>query len=442
LSLEKLDIIETELKKSKIDEYEIYLLNDHYFETLFLKNQIENEREGKNFEYIIRILYQQKDQTGIGVIKGNSLNLNDIKNNINFASLISKQNVGSKYHFPDKNTYQEITVAEKRILQDPNGVKTRICKELLTLISEQKNVTPTFGRFRIHINDISLKNSNGLNLNTKKTHFFVEFALKAQNSAGLSEYWPVLSFKDQDQLRLEERVKTWAKYAYDGLKAKPPIQNEKAIVIFSPQLIENALSPVLEFHSSGKMFHEKMSQYNVDKEVTSHNLTILDNGLMLGGLHTNSWDGEGNPHQTTLLVKDGIFKNRIYDQKYALLENRKSTGNGVRTADGAVTNGISNIEILPGKISLEEMISEIKTGYYIDNCAWLRPSEITGEFGTLIKNGYYIENGTILYPIQGGNVSGNVHKMLKECLFISKERDFAMNCLLPYMAFSNLTISY
>ncbi|MFW9952788.1 MAG: metallopeptidase TldD-related protein, partial [Candidatus Thorarchaeota archaeon] len=239
-----------------------------------------------------------------------------------------------------------------------------------------------------------------------------------------------------------KRIADWAKLAKDTLNAKAPLPNSKATVIFSPILIENALFPVLDFHSSAKAHHEKLALYNPDNSIVSSNLTIIDNGIMPGGLHSNNWDGEGNPHQFNTIIKDGIFKNRLYDQKYALVDNKESTGNGIRAPDGSITNGITNLEIVPGELSLDDIIAELKEGYLIESCAWLNPSPLTGNFGTLISNGYYIKKGEIQYAIQGGNVSGNVHDMLKKCEFVSKERDFAKNCLLPYIAFSGLTISY
>ena len=68
---EKLDIIERNLKSKSIEEYEIYLIERELYETILLKTKPETEREVKEFEYIIRILTQKGDETGIGVIKGN-----------------------------------------------------------------------------------------------------------------------------------------------------------------------------------------------------------------------------------------------------------------------------------------------------------------------------------------------------------------------------------
>ena len=164
-------------------------------------------------------------------------------------------------------------------------------------------------------------------------------------------------------------------------------------------------------------------------------------GLLEGGFKTNGWDGEGSPHQRTEIIKNGIFHSRIYDQKFALLENQRSTGNGVRSLTGGIENGVSNFEILPGAMNLEDIVSEIKEGYFIEQFSWLNPSVLSGTLGAEIRSGYYIKDGKFEHPIKLGNVSGNVLKMINNCQYISKEREYFENSLFPYMVFNNLTVS-
>ncbi len=102
---------------------------------------------------------------------------------------------------------------------------------------------------------------------------------------------------------------------------------------------------------------------------------------------------------------------------------------------------MSNLEILPGDIQLEEMISQIDEGYYVEQFSWLRPSQFSGNFGAEIRFGYYIKNGKFENPIRLGNISGNVFKMLRNCEYLSKEREYYVNTLFPYMAFDNLTVT-
>jgi len=439
--MESIELIEKSLKLKKIQEYEIYFVEQDIYETEFLKSKIDAVREVKDIEYVIRILTQKENETGIGIVKGNSLNSKEIENNINICQILSKENISSKYHFPESSSITPITTADQSILRNPIGFKADMSEEIRKEIDEHKEVSPTFGRFRLHIQNKYLKNSTGLDLGASKTFFYIEYALKAQENGKLSEAWEIEYIKEKEHLNIEERVNKWARIAVDTLKAKIPKPNKQAIVIFPPNVLKNALNPVIGFHALGKAYHEKVSTLNVEAKAASDTFTLLDDGLLEGGLMCNSWDGEGNPHQMNEVIKNGIFKNRLYDQKFAIMGNTESTGNGIRIDDGSVINSISNLEILPGDIAKEEMISDIKEGYLIEKCSWLNPDRFSGSFGTEIRNGYFIKNGRLEYPIKGGNISGNVLEMIKNCQYISKEREFSLNSLFPSIAFKNLSIS-
>ncbi|MFX1242815.1 MAG: metallopeptidase TldD-related protein, partial [Promethearchaeota archaeon] len=351
-------------------------------------------------------------------------------------------NLGSKFYFPEQASFHDAVISEKKVLQDPLNTKNNLAEELITEINQHKEIQPTFGRIRVHIDNISLRNSTGLDLSNIKTYFFVEFSLKAQKEGKLSEYWPFLFIKDKDQLNFPERVDQWAKLAQDSLIAKVPKPKEKATVVFSPQVLNKALNPVIENHASGRASFQKISRFTINQEVASEEITIIDDGLLKGGLRTNGWDIEGSPRQKTEIIKNGIFQNYIYDQRYAILSNHRSTGNAIRDErTEIIDNGISNLEILPGTMNLDDIISEINEGYYVDQFSWLNPSKLSGAFGAEIRNGYYIKNGKFEYPIKLGNINGNVIKMLGDCQYVSKEREFFENSLFPYMVFNNLTVS-
>jgi len=441
MSVERLEKIEAVLKSKKIQEFEIYFVEKKIFETIFLKDKPENERELYDFEYFIRILTQKENTTGIGVVKGNSLEVNQIERNIDTCVILSKINSSSKYDFPSKVNINPIDTADKAIISDPLKIKNDIAEDLINEVNQQKDVVPTFLRFRVHSNHSYLRNSNDLKLDAKKTYFFIEFSLKAQENGKLSEFWNEGYYKEKKHLNLNERVSGWARKAKDTLKAVEPKPSDDAIVIFSPSVLKQAINPVIGVHALGKAHAEKISRFNIGDVIASENITIIDDGLLEGGLRSNSWDSEGNPHQTTEIIKNGVFQHRLYDQMYAILEEKQSTGNARRAVNGTVVNGITNLKIAPGDISFQEMISNIKEGYYIEQFSWLNPEEVSGNFGAEIRNGYYIKNGEFQNPIKLGNVNGNILEMVKKCVYISKEREFTENTLFPYMAFKNLNVS-
>ena len=441
MSIEKLDRIETVLKSKKIQEFEIFFVKNNIYETIFLKDKTENEREISDFEYFLRILTQKENKTGIGVVKGNSLESSQIEKNIDACVRLSKINSSSKYEFPSNVNISPINTADKSILSDPLTIKKDLAEVLVSAVNQQKDVVPTFLRFRIHINHSFLRNSNDLKLDARKTYFFMEFSLKAEKNGKLSEFWDDGYYKEKEHLNLNERASSWARRAKDTLRAVEPKPSDNALVIFSPSVLKEAINPVIGYHALGVAHADKVSRFNIGDVIASENITIIDDGLLEGGLSSNSWDSEGNPHQLTEVIKNGVFQNRLYDQMYAMLEGKQSTGNAKRAESGTVVNRTSNFKILPGDISFNDMVSDIKEGYYIDKFSWLNPDAVSGNFGAEIRNGYYIKNGEFQNPIKLGNVSGNVLEMVKNCAYISKEREFIENTLFPYMAFNNLNVS-
>ena len=441
MSLDKLNIIENVLKSQNIEEYEIFLVKRNIFESMLLKNKRDLEREITDFQYFIRILSQREDKTGIGVIKGNSLEPKQLLSNIERCIGLSKVNLGPQYHFPDVSKPPKTNIAEEKLVKHPLSTKNDLVEELISTCAEEKDIEAPFGRFRTHINQNYLRNSNNLTLDSLKTFYFIELSLKAERNGELSEFWDVSYYKDREHLNFKDRINKWANMAKDTLDARTPEPKKDAIVIFPPDVLQLAINPVVGTHSLAKTHFEKISQFNVNEEVASAQFSLNDDGLLEGGLNSSPWDAEGIPHQRTSIIENGVFKNRLYDYKFAQLDGVPSTGNASRSESGTVSNGISNLTIKAGDISKQEMISEVKQGYYIQKFSWLNPNAIQGFFGAEIRNGYYIENGEFKYPIKLGNVSGNVLEMIKNCLNISKEREYCQETYFPYIAFTNLTVS-
>ncbi|NHI94913.1 MAG: TldD/PmbA family protein [Candidatus Lokiarchaeota archaeon] len=437
---EILDFIEKRLKAKKIEAYDILIKTKKNHENIFLKDSVDSFREVQSMEYMIRI-YNQKEEPGMGVIHSSELKEERLDKIIDQCMTLSKINKTTKYEFPDKGLYNDIKTTESKIIKDPTSVLDDLSEELNSCIKDEKNVVPTFGRLGVIIRENYLRNYKGINLSDESTYLFLEFAIKAEEGKNLAEFWDVNLYKQIAHLDIQNRMKHWAKLAVDTLKAKQPRSKQDATIVFPPKILMHAINPVIGYHATGQAHFEKVSSFEIDKEVSSPNLTIKDNGLLEGCLSTFPWDGEGTPTRSTILIQDGIFKNRIYDQRYAILENTKSTGNGARTMDGNVVNNITNLEILEGDLTYEELISNIKEGLYVEKFSWLNPDRLSGSFGTEIRNAYTIKNGELTEPIKGGNVSGNVLTMIKRCLNITKERKFMQNCLYPFMSFDGLIIS-
>ncbi len=438
---ENLDLIEKKLKSRNIEEYDILLRKKTNFENIFLKEKIESHREVSNMDYIIRILNKKGSKTGIGIIQSSSLNPDNLDIIIEECNSLARINKTTDYIFPSKSKYKKINSTEDKIIKQTNSTLSDLSEKIISIMKDQQKVKPTFGRLALIIRENYLRNSSELDASSKSTYLFLEYAIKAEENKKLAEFWDVNLYKNIAHLDLENRLPHWTKLARDALKARQPKPTKEAIAIFPPKILMHAINPVVGHHATGQAHYEKVTAFEIDNIVASSDISIKDNGLLDECIGSNPWDGEGNPTSETQLIEKGIFKNRIYDQKYAMLENKLSTGNGMRTPDGNIVNSIINLEIEAGKVSNEELISNIKNGIYVEKFSWLNPDGLSGFFGTEIRNAYLIKNGELAEPIKGGNISGNVLEMLKNSVDISKERKYVQNSYFPTISFKNLTIS-
>ncbi len=439
---EAADLLVKRIQAAHIPMWDVFCMAFDIYEDQFRKYEIEITRHAVNFYYILRTFHQKDDDFGIGIIKANSLNPSDIDTNISKSQELAKLNVTPKHQLPlPGQKYPDVNLAEDKVIADPEGVLADKAEEYLRVVSDLKDVQPTFGKLRLYISERVLRNSEDLSLNDQKSSFYIEFPLKAEESGKLAEYWGLRYLKNTNQLDLKNRLSKWAELTVDTLRANPPPPIKSLSVILSPKMVWDALSKTVGYHSTGVALYEGISKFEKGTKIAVDEFSLVDDGLMENGIFVANWDGEGNPQQTSSVIKNGIFENFLYDQLYASLEASKSTGNGLRSLDGDITNSITNLTIAPGSYSLEELIETTKQGILIEEFSWLNPSGVTGNFGSEIRNGYRIENGKKTTPIKGGNLSGNAFEMIQAIEGISKDQIVESKYKFPYIKFSGLMLS-
>ncbi|MHA1269185.1 MAG: metallopeptidase TldD-related protein [Candidatus Helarchaeota archaeon] len=436
------NIIIKKLKELKIKKWDVLVSSTITYENQFRGLDVEITRNTETINYIIRIFIDKDKNMGIGVVKGSSLNETIIKDTIKNAIKIAKINSSIKYNLPSPGLkYPDLKLAEKQIVSDPFKFLEDISTELTNEIAKYPKIEPTFGKLRVYISKKRLLNHLNLDLDSKSTYIFIEYALKSVLNEKLAEYWAKGYFKNSDQLNLEDRVSKWVSITSDTLKAIRPPLIKSATVLFPPIVLKDAFRNTLGFHITGKAAVEKLSKIKLNTKIADTSFTMNDNGISKGGFGSHPWDGEGIPQRNNQVIKNGVFESRIYDIKHSKILNKESTGNGIRNALGTIDNSFTNLEILPGNSSLESIIAQISYGIIIEEFSWLNPNRITGDFGAEIRNGYLIKNGNISTPIKGGNLSGNIFDMINNIESISNERRFEENTLFPYILFKNLILS-
>jgi PmbA protein len=443
-------------KKAGVEEYDLYTLKATVNEVQLRGFDIEIVRSPvESIGYTCRALSRKGNLTGIG--RSSCSSSTKLKDCIESAKYLSSLNLlETKYEFPSAKKDKHAKIADSQILRDSAKAVQVYAKRLIEALKTQTRskpaVKPTFGKTRTYVLDTALENSLGLRKRKTETYFYVELALKVSSGTKLAEFWPRQFSRTVESISPERVLPRWIKLAQDTMKAKMPT-TQKMTVIFNPQSVCDLLVPTVGFHSLGEMQFKKQSVFKEQEAIASESLTVQDDGLYDYALLSSPFDDEGNPQQVTSLIEKGIFKNYLYDQKYALNMNTKPTGNGLKPIGslfnkhtGAIVGSPANLSIKPGNLSLEKMIAEVKNGVLIEQFSWLNPDRRATSFSSEIRNAYLIKNGDCTQALKGGMVSGKALDMIKNISGISNQQFIesgatAFSCIAPYIRFEEVQIA-
>ncbi len=159
------------------------------------------------------------------------------------------------------------------------------------------------------------------------------------------------------------------------------------------------------------------------KKIASSRVTILDDGLLPGGLGTAPVDGVGIPHQRTTIVEKGQLKAFIHDCYTAKKGDKTSTGNANRRGyKTPPTVGTTNFYVEPGEANREQMLAEAGNGLLVTSIRGLFAGMdiATGDF-SIPAQGLALENGESTYPVKDFHISGNLFKMLSDVVLVGRD---------------------
>ncbi|GAB6099263.1 TldD/PmbA family protein [Halanaerocella petrolearia] len=264
--------------------------------------------------------------------------------------------------------------------------------------------------------------------------------IRIVNSKGLDEsyrsngcyaYLYVLAKEGEDQ-------QTGQAIAYgDSLEELKPVQKaeeaaQNAIKLLGGQPVKSQKAPVVFTPEIGSMFMYVLAQAltaeavqkgrslfadKLDEKVASKEVSIIDDGTLEAGLATAPFDDEGVPCSATELIKDGILTNYLYDTYTANKDQVESTGNGSRGGyKGIPSVSASNLYLAPGNKKQEEIIQDIKNGFYVHKVSGLvtgGANPISGDF-SVGATGQWIENGEIKQPVSEITIAGNLIDFLQD----------------------------
>lgn len=173
--------------------------------------------------------------------------------------------------------------------------------------------------------------------------------------------------------------------------------------------------------------------------VFNKNINIINDPHIFRGIASKPFDAEGLKNSKINLVEDGILRSWLLDIRSANQLNLKSNGCASRGVSSPPSPSNTNLYMQNGEASLEELLADIKSGFFVTETMGMGVNIVTGDY-SLGAGGFWIENGEISYPVNGLTIASNLLEMFSSMIPANDlEIEFAINS--PSLFLPSMTIA-
>ncbi len=146
------------------------------------------------------------------------------------------------------------------------------------------------------------------------------------------------------------------------------------------------------------------------QQIFAKGVHIVDNPLIVRGLASQPFDAEGIECKRLTLVEDGVLQSWLLDLRSSSKLGLHSTAHASRGLGSNPSPSATNFYMEAGDYSPEEMIAEIKDGFYVTETFGMGINLITGDYSQG-ASGFWIEGGEIAYPVSELTIAGQLRDM-------------------------------
>ena len=175
--------------------------------------------------------------------------------------------------------------------------------------------------------------------------------------------------------KIQQSAKEISKKASELIYAKP-VKEEKATVVMNPDFVSLLTHEILGHPSEAdRVLGKEMAwaggawwKGKIGEKIGSEKLNVFDDPTIKGSLGWYNFDDEGVETKKTTLVENGVLRNHMQNRETSEIFNTIPTGNMratdyrfmplIRMACTCIGNGDQ---------SVNEIIKDVKNGYYISN---------------------------------------------------------------------------
>ena len=414
------------------------------FSTLVRLGQVETLKESGSRAIGMRVFFGKRSasthssdfsRAGLDRMLSSALELAKITSEDPFAGIPEQSQLGS---IPgDLDLYS----ADVYSLPGPERIAYARRAEKAALDSDPRIRNSEGGSFDAATGHKILANSHGFIGEYRRSYCSVAAVPIAQdeNGAMQRDYWFSVA-RNLGRLESPEEVgKIAAQRALRRLGARK-VKTQQVPIVFDPLVATSILQHIFEGVNGDSVYRgASFLAGKLGEKIASPNVTVVDDGTMVGGFGTSPFDGEGIPTRRTVVIENGVLASYLLNTYTAKKLGLETTANASRGLAGTPGIGPGNYFLQPGPRSPDELIAGVKEGLYVTEFLGMGVNLVTGDYSRG-ASGLWISNGQLTYPVEEITVAGNLKDMFMNISEIANDLEFRGSVASPTIRIDGLTV--
>ncbi|KJV66009.1 MULTISPECIES: TldD/PmbA family protein [Ehrlichia] len=443
--MEILNVAEDAVKRIKSIGYigDVVICQNNRLSLLQRLHKISEVIQSKNCTIGIRVIVNNNQ---FACISANEFS--NISKFIGQAVAMAKLSTGDPYIslYDDFINRENLLTSHDLMILDKTNVTVDQCKKITesmenaALSYDSKVINSEGSSFSSGTTNLVLATSNGFIGTYSKSNFTSSISVIAGMGDKMEVGYDFSSVCNLDDMK--DPIKMGEEAALRAINRLDPgkIQTCKMSVVVENRVASTLLKNFASAIRGDNIANEASFLSNhINKKIFPDNVFIIDDPLMVSGLSSRPFDGEGVVGNKKLVVENGILRSWILDIRSANKLNLRTTGNAIRHSNASVTPGVSNFYIQNGTLSVQELMSDIKKGLYITDLFGFGINLITGDYSQG-ASGFFIENGKISYPVNGITIASKLQHMFSR-MSIANDLVFLGSVNSPTIRIDDVTVA-
>lgn len=193
------------------------------------------------------------------------------------------------------------------------------------------------------------------------------------------------------------------------------ISTREAPILFSAQIASGLMRHLVSAITGSSLYREASFLLNhLDRKIFPDFVRIREEPLLLRGLGSAPFDGDGVATNAKDLIDDGVLRTYLLDAYSACRLGMETTGNA---------GGVRNLSIRLGELDRDALIRQMDTGLFVTELMGHGINPVTGDYSRG-ASGFWVEEGEIKFPVEEITIAGNLKQMFEGLVAVGNDCDY------------------